>query len=271
MTPIVAAAVRGAPDIRVVEVGPGSLQCARTHRPRWALVAGILTLPAFGLGILFLLVKRTDVCRITVADSPRGTTITLAGSLDPAAVEALRRVIDEGDPTASDVEQAPATSMREELAAPSMNDILESTVASATTVTPSPIPLPSALAPSEADDRTVVRTSRRSNTRLRFDHGATVELDGALVVGRDPSATAAGVPSAAVVAVADPGMSVSKTHLIITDDARGLVVDDLHSTNGTVVVPTGGSPVPVEPGRAVAVAPGCVIEFGDRRIEVLGP
>jgi pSer/pThr/pTyr-binding forkhead associated (FHA) protein len=102
---------------------------------------------------------------------------------------------------------------------------------------------------------------------LVLDSGERITLQGCLLVGRDP-VPEPDEPRTELLAVEDPGRSVSRTHLAVgaTPDGRVWVVDR-HSTNGVRLVDSSGVH-DVVPGETTYVVPGAVIRFGDRRLEV---
>ena len=81
--------------------------------------------------------------------------------------------------------------------------------------------------------------------------GVTLPLDGPLLIGRSPDAD---------LVIADD--FVSSTHARIMPVEGGLVLEDLGSTNGTLV---NGQPA----RRPLPVAAGDVIELGQNRLEVV--
>ncbi|WP_411700779.1 FHA domain-containing protein [Conyzicola sp.] len=93
------------------------------------------------------------------------------------------------------------------------------------------------------------------------DGGATIALDAAVLVGRNPAASAAW-PQATPVSVDDLTKSVSKTHALLEIDGGVLWVHDLDSTNGVYVV-VGDDVVEVVPGTRAAVPAGAELELGE--------
>jgi hypothetical protein len=102
---------------------------------------------------------------------------------------------------------------------------------------------------------------------VEFDSGERAALGALVVVGRKP-APDHGEPAARLVTVNDPTRSVSKTHLAIGEDERGVWVSDRHSTNGTTVVRPGGRARECPPGRRVYLEPGSRVVFGERSFTV---
>lgn len=130
--------------------------------------------------------------------------------------------------------------------------------------------------PSLDDDRTIARSELRQHTPvappttpkvvLVFDQGRREVLDRTLLVGRDPSPSPTD-PGAALIALNDPTMSVSKTHMAIGLDGDEVWVEDRHSTNG-VSISNGGEMVKIVAGKRVRVVVGSTVRFGDRSVTV---
>lgn len=99
--------------------------------------------------------------------------------------------------------------------------------------------------------------------RLALDTGQVVQLSGTSLIGRAPVA-AGPWAQAQPVPVDDPAFSISKTHAVITYDGGRLVIQDLQSTNGTVVVEPSGAATQVLPGMMVPVPVGSTIRLGER-------
>jgi hypothetical protein len=104
--------------------------------------------------------------------------------------------------------------------------------------------------------------------RLTFSTGEVVDVDRAVIVGRAPEArrfTSTEQPR--LVTVASPNQEISSTHLEIRPgagaDHGSAVVTDLGSTNGTVLVQPGLAPEDLQPGIAVQLIPGAIVDLGD--------
>lgn len=104
--------------------------------------------------------------------------------------------------------------------------------------------------------------------RLTFSSGEVVEVDRAVIVGRAPEArrfTSTEQPR--LITVPSPNQEISSTHLEIRPgagaDHGSAVVTDLGSTNGTVLVQPGLPPEDLQPGVAVQLIPGAIIDLGD--------
>lgn len=99
--------------------------------------------------------------------------------------------------------------------------------------------------------------------RIRLDDGRDFQLDRSALVGRNPVGQA-GEQHAQLLAVDDPGRSISKTHLHILTDGAGVWVTDRNSTNGSAVTTPDGLRSPLQPGVPAFVSPGSTVHFGDR-------
>nr|WP_258073813.1 RDD family protein [Arthrobacter sp. Y81] len=99
--------------------------------------------------------------------------------------------------------------------------------------------------------------------RIRLDDGRDFQLDRTVLIGRNPS----GLPGEQIsqlLAVADPGRSISKTHLHLLEDNGGVWVTDRNSTNGSAVTTPDGIRTALQAGEPAFVRPGSTVHFGDR-------
>lgn len=108
----------------------------------------------------------------------------------------------------------------------------------------------------------------RPVAHLDFSHGESVEVDRVVLVGRAPEARRFTVTEQPrLVTVPSPHQEISSTHLEIRPgsgaDHGSAVVTDLGSTNGTVLVQPGLPPEALQPGIAVQLLPGAVVDLGD--------
>jgi uncharacterized RDD family membrane protein YckC len=122
--------------------------------------------------------------------------------------------------------------------------------------------------PDDDHDRTQMRGGIREAApvavlRIRLDDGRDFQLDRSVLVGRDPVGQA-GEQQAQLLAVTDPGRSISKTHLHLLTDGAGIWVTDRNSTNGSAVTTPDGRRTPLQPGVPAFVSPGSTVHFGDR-------
>ena len=126
----------------------------------------------------------------------------------------------------------------------------------------------SSLSQDDADDRTQLGV-RYDTARVTFDTGVTYPFGGTIVLGRNPLAPASH-PTASPVPVDDPQRTVSKTHVALTATREGVLVEDLHSTGGTVVVRADGEETPVLPGAPVHARAGDTVRYGQRSVVIDG-
>jgi FHA domain len=105
---------------------------------------------------------------------------------------------------------------------------------------------------------------------LVFDTGQCVPLTSTIVIGRDPIRVDK-IPNAGLVVLADPELSVSKTHLAVGPEPGGAWIEDLSSANGTVVVDASGVELLAPPGKRAVVHIGSVVRFGDRWLQIKAP
>lgn len=162
------------------------------------------------------------------------------------------------------------------------------TVASATTTTPAPLPTgdvisfvpgvsaparpaPAPAAPTIAPgdvpvDETLLSSRPRAIATLVWDDGTRHTLYGRTVFGRNPTPET----GTHTVPVRDETLSLSKTHFDVDADDAGVWVRDRHSTNG-VTVRRGTELSAIAAGERVIVRAGDILEFGDRRVTVEVP
>ena len=99
---------------------------------------------------------------------------------------------------------------------------------------------------------------------LRSSDGSTAEVDRAVLVGRAPSAQRSSARTPKLMTVPSPGHDISRTHVEVAPEGWSVVVTDLHSTNGTILIRPGGvDRQPMPAGEAVPVELGSVVELGD--------
>ena len=231
----------------VVASGPNRFRMARTYRPKWALIVAVATAAFVGLGLLFLLVKRTETGDVVVSEDRAGVRLRLTGALQQPVIDALRESL---GATASSPAPVATTSFQGPAGA---------TVApyqSAAVAAPSvPAYQPSAqplVQPAAVQQRTV-------QPMLMLADGRPIDVGSGGVLGRDPTGDPA-VPGAQLHAIAD--QSLSKTHLSFGPLPNGVWVLDHHSTNGTVVSANGVS-TPCTPGTRVEAPFGAKVLAGD--------
>ena len=99
---------------------------------------------------------------------------------------------------------------------------------------------------------------------LRASDGSTAELDRPVLIGRAPSADRSDSRARRLMTVPSPNHDISRTHLEVAAENWQIVVTDLNSTNGTVLVRPGAvDRQQLAPGEPVTVQLGSVMELGD--------
>jgi hypothetical protein len=99
---------------------------------------------------------------------------------------------------------------------------------------------------------------------LRASDGSTADLDRPVLIGRAPSGDRSGSRTPRLMTVSSPNYDISRTHIEVAPDDWQIVVTDLNSTNGTVLVRAGAvDRQQLAPGEPVHVQLGSVIELGD--------
>lgn len=101
----------------------------------------------------------------------------------------------------------------------------------------------------------------------------TFRLDHPVIIGRRPSLPRiTSGPEPELVTVRSVNGQVSSSHVRIHAEGEAVVVQDLRSTNGTVVRPAGAPVYRMASGASIVALTGTVVEVGDgNAIEVLSP
>ncbi|MDO4718457.1 MAG: RDD family protein [Propionibacteriaceae bacterium] len=107
------------------------------------------------------------------------------------------------------------------------------------------------------------------SVKLTFDDGTVHHVRTSVVLGRDPVPDAEH-PGAQRIPVRDPDRTISKTHAVLTVHGDSVVVEDLNSTNGTVVVAPNGERSSALPGTPIWAGAGSTVEFGERSVRIGG-
>ena len=99
---------------------------------------------------------------------------------------------------------------------------------------------------------------------LRVSDGSTAEVDRPVLIGRAPSGDRSSSRSPRLMPVSSPNHDISRTHVEVAPADWQIVVTDLNSTNGTVLVRPGAvDRQQLAPGEPVPVQLGSVVELGD--------
>jgi hypothetical protein len=94
---------------------------------------------------------------------------------------------------------------------------------------------------------------------LRLSTGDAITLDRGVVVGRSPRTDFSGEERPHIVKLPSGDGEISRTHLQVILDGWRVLVTDLHSTNGTLIVLPGRDPEQLRPGEPVPIQPGTVV------------
>lgn len=100
-----------------------------------------------------------------------------------------------------------------------------------------------------------------------LDDGRELRIGGLVVLGRKPEARP-GEEAAQLITLADETRTVSKSHLALDVDDRGLFMTDRGSTNGSRVTPPDGESQRCTPWEPVHLQPGAVVSMGDHWLKV---
>lgn len=99
------------------------------------------------------------------------------------------------------------------------------------------------------------------------EHAQPVLLDRPVRVGREPAAPR--IPAGLtprLVRVASSSQEVSSTHVELRQVGSSVIVTDLRSTNGSVVMQPGSVARKLRQGESVVVSPGALVDIGDGNI-----
>ena len=100
--------------------------------------------------------------------------------------------------------------------------------------------------------------------RIRLSTGRVVELERPVVIGRRPKSTrTTGAELPTLIAVDSPDQDISRSHVEIRTESEHVLVTDLDTTNGTVLLRGGQEPVRLHPGEPTMVVSGDVLDIGD--------
>ncbi|MBT8226807.1 MAG: FHA domain-containing protein [Dactylosporangium sp.] len=251
------------PGLHVTTVSTTEYRLTRVFRPTWATVLGWATAPTL-IGLGFLLVRHTEVGTITVEGEGRDAVLRLGGVLPVDLVDRARAALDPPRPETGGRGSGFRTPPSVPVPGRSSSGV------------PRPAPLagpvrdePGLAAAGNAGPppQTVLRApAREPDNQIILDDGRAVTIGEMILIGRDPAPDPGARPAeraAERVAVADPGLSVSKTHVAVGVDERGIWVVDRDSTNGTTV-----DDMPCVPGERTYVGSGGVVRLGDRTFVV---
>lgn len=108
----------------------------------------------------------------------------------------------------------------------------------------------------------IARVHRPDLGAVELPDGSELPLDGVILVGRSPRAEhSEGSAIPTLVTIDD--RDVSRTHLRIRTEAWRVLVEDLGSTNGTILIETSGATRRLRVGEPVIVIDGMTASMGD--------
>lgn len=284
------------PHYHVASLGTDRFRLARSYRPTWALVLTVLTAPIVGLGLLFLLVKRTESCDVVIVDGPTSAVVTITGRLLPTTLTAVKeaadhRSVDHINEYVPDRPRSPSPST-ERVArtdpvpvgpAPSLPldssprprpgpDRHRAPAPLRKPPTPQPAMTHATPAPAAPMDMNLPEDATRARPARTRPATITLRLNGSVVgaitphrpvyVGREPLGDGDCVP------VGDDALGVSKTHLCVWTENSEICIRDLHSTNGTTIVGPNGQVRSALPGESAILQSGDIVHFGGQTLEV---
>lgn len=98
---------------------------------------------------------------------------------------------------------------------------------------------------------------------LRLPSGEIIGLEQPVLIGRAPSVTkVSGGAVPRIVSLGGVDQDISRNHVEVTVEGDTVVVTDLHSRNGTLIVLPGKSPQKLRSGEPTAVIVGTLIDLG---------
>ncbi len=109
----------------------------------------------------------------------------------------------------------------------------------------------------------LTRPSPPSAVRVTIDSGEQTSVEKLLIIGRAPTAKAED-SGAVLLAVNDPSLSVSKTHVAVELRGNEIYITDRNSTNGTWIDEGRGALRPVPPNEPTLVPVGARVLIGER-------
>ena len=273
-----------------------------------ALVLGVLTATGLGLALMLVLLLRHprhqgwhDLAANAVLIKQRPLPPrSAAGSPAVTSARPAPRADATSAATAGTAAQAPSSPLTAGVAAAGSSDSSVSSVSSvaggAGGAPAAPVPL---TAPGAGSPATVASGPTPGATRLathsnggatvapptdptaeaaaagrstttwtaQLDDGRELTVHGLVLLGRNPQPRP-GEETAQLVKIADETRTVSKSHLALDVDERGLFLIDRGSTNGSTVTEPGGQRTRCAPWDATYLSDGAVVTMGDHRLTV---
>ena len=102
------------------------------------------------------------------------------------------------------------------------------------------------------------------SARLVLSSGLVLSLSRPVLIGRAPAVSrVANSEIPRLVTVASPNQDISRTHAEVRQDGDDVLVTDLMSTNGVLLLRPGAKPLRLHPGEPTLVEPGVVVDLGE--------
>lgn len=100
--------------------------------------------------------------------------------------------------------------------------------------------------------------------KIHLSSGLVISLNRPVLLGRAPQVSRvqnAQIPR--LVTVASPNQDISRTHAEVRQEGDHVLVTDLRSTNGVLLLREGHGPQRLHPGEPTVVEPGVVVDLGE--------
>jgi hypothetical protein len=118
--------------------------------------------------------------------------------------------------------------------------------------------------PSVITEQAPISVPRPVLGALRFSSGDEIDLDRSVLIGRSPAPDhLIDGERPHIVQVPSPDQDVSRNHLEVRIDGWHVLVRDLNSTNGTLVIRPGAEPERLRPDVPVMIEPGTSVSIAD--------
>ena len=100
--------------------------------------------------------------------------------------------------------------------------------------------------------------------KIHLSSGLVVALNRPVLLGRAPQVSrVANSALPRLVTVPSPNQDISRTHSEVRQDGDDVLVTDLRSTNGVLLLRQGHGPQRLHPGEPTVVEPGVVVDLGE--------
>lgn len=100
--------------------------------------------------------------------------------------------------------------------------------------------------------------------KIQLSSGLVVSLNRPVLLGRAPQVSrVSNSELPRLVTVPSPNQDISRTHAEVRMDGEDVLVTDLRSTNGVLLLRQGHGPQRLHPGDATVVEPGVVVDLGE--------